>query len=678
MTYTTDILIDMNIGFIGQGWIGRNYADVFEKKGFSVMRYSLEEPYRSNKEQLLDCSIVFIAVPTPTIDGRFDSSAVEESLSLLSPKSTAVIKSTLLPGTTKKLQEKFPDIFVFHSPEFLREAQARYDAEFPERNIVGIPLVSEETLKKAEEVMSILPRAPYNKIIGATEAELVKYAGNCYLYQKVVFFNLLYDLSSSLDANYEEIREAVTKDSRIPESHTKVLHASGHTPDIKKRGAGGHCFIKDYEAYTDLYEQQLPHDKEGSCVLNSIKEKNYSYLTEGGKDIDLLKNVARKETPLYKKIYMKLFPHKNALLSLFLCSLLFLGIIFGKQGLHNVYNDTTVYANQVLFFDGQLKDISSIQYHFFKPLYGIVGAFLHPILSVYSSLLAINIFFYFGLGFCVYVLFRKLGIEEKLSFAGALWVISGYPLLKYGLALLTDISGWFFSVLTIVLFLLAKERNFSPKLLALTSVIGFLGSTSKETGVLGLIVAGSFVVFSSIYEKNSKRLLALIPLSLPALLLQIGLILTTLHYSNKTIVDWISFNISTNTTEKFHSFYYFSLTELATFHILWLYAFVGIIYALQRTLYRDKASVILWFSIFIGTIPVLFWPLFYIRIFYIQFLVIIPLALLGVKALAEYYKNPLVTNTLIFIPVVISGILFSVAGNSSLFDLLSYAVSFIK
>lgn len=56
---------DILIGFVGQGWIGKNYADDFEERGFSVIRYSLEEPYVANKERIKDCDMVFIAVPTP-------------------------------------------------------------------------------------------------------------------------------------------------------------------------------------------------------------------------------------------------------------------------------------------------------------------------------------------------------------------------------------------------------------------------------------------------------------------------------------------------------------------------------------------------------------------------------------------------------------------------------------
>ncbi len=42
-----------SIGFIGQGFVGKAYADDFENRGFTTVRYSLEEPYRANKEKMI-------------------------------------------------------------------------------------------------------------------------------------------------------------------------------------------------------------------------------------------------------------------------------------------------------------------------------------------------------------------------------------------------------------------------------------------------------------------------------------------------------------------------------------------------------------------------------------------------------------------------------------------------
>ena len=277
------------IGCIGQGWIGRNYADDFERRGYTVVRYSLEEPYVKNKEAIAECDVVFIAVPTPTSSKGFDASTVRDVLPLVGKGKIAVIKSTIIPGTTNLFHSEFPNIYVVHSPEFLREKTAAEDAQHPERNIVGIPETSDEYEAVAQLLLSVLPRAPYTRVMSATSAELVKYAGNAFLMMKVVFANLLYDLSESLSISYDEVSEALGADPRIGASHLQPISASGHsvTPG---RGAAGHCFIKDFEALRQL-QKHLGNDPEGEQLLASIVKKNNALLTASGKDIDLLRSV---------------------------------------------------------------------------------------------------------------------------------------------------------------------------------------------------------------------------------------------------------------------------------------------------------------------------------------------------------------------------------------------------
>lgn len=271
------------IGFIGQGWIGKHYADDFEARLYDVVRYSLEEPYIKNKEAIKACGIVFVAVPTPTTPEGYSYTPVEEALSCIQSGSTVVIKSTLKPGTTTKLQAKFPEIFVLHSPEFLREASAAHDAAHPDRNLIGIPIDNEEFNKRAQSVLRVLPEAPYNKIMSSLEAEIIKYAGNCFLMTKVLFMNVLYDLVAASGASYDVVKEAMTHDPRIGASHMQPVHDSG-------RGAGGHCFIKDFEAFREIHKE-LVNEEKSATVLKAMTELNIKLLTESNKDIDLLKGV---------------------------------------------------------------------------------------------------------------------------------------------------------------------------------------------------------------------------------------------------------------------------------------------------------------------------------------------------------------------------------------------------
>lgn len=277
----------MKIGFIGQGFIGKNYADDFEARGYVVVRYSLQEPYVKNKEKIADCDIVFIAVPTPTTPKGFDYHIVSSALSVVGKGKSAVIKSTILPGTTEVLQKEYPNIFIFHSPEFLREATAANDAAHPDRNIIGIPVENEEYRAKAKEVLAILPVAPFSKICASRDAELIKYGGNNFFYSKVVYINLLYDLAQNLGCDWETVCDAMVADPRIGSSHMNPVHTGG-------RGAGGHCFIKDFAAFSNLYEERVG-DLEGVNTLRALEEKNKKLLSDSGKDLHILEEVYGKK-----------------------------------------------------------------------------------------------------------------------------------------------------------------------------------------------------------------------------------------------------------------------------------------------------------------------------------------------------------------------------------------------
>lgn len=275
------------IGFIGQGFVGKNMADDFEERGFTTIRYSLEEPYIQNKGKVKEADIVFIAVPTPTRPEGFDDSILRNEVKLVGRGKTLIIKSTVLPGTTESIQKENPDIFILHSPEFLVAATAKEDAKKPGRNLVGIPVDNEEYRNKAEQVLSVLPQAPYTAVLLSQETELIKYIGNNFLYTKVIFMNLMYDLSQKLGTDWQKVSEAVSQDPRIGKSHMQPVHTSERSSG---RGAGGHCFPKDFEALLRFYRDEIG-DEAGLKVLEAIRNKNLDLLEKSGKDAEILSGI---------------------------------------------------------------------------------------------------------------------------------------------------------------------------------------------------------------------------------------------------------------------------------------------------------------------------------------------------------------------------------------------------
>ena len=274
----------LQIGFIGQGWIGKNYADDFEERGFKTVRYALEAPYDKNKGAIQDCDIVFIAVPTPTTPEGFDDSVIRDVLKLMGKGNIAVIKSTMLPGTTESIQKENPDILVMHSPEFLTESSAAHDAAHPKRNIIGIPVEDDEYREKAALVLSVLPNAPYVAVVSATEAEIIKYARNVVGYARVLFSNILYDIAEHSGASWAPIKAAISADPEFGPQYLEPVHHSG-------RGAGGHCFIKDFAALRHHLEEYLPQEEEAIAALKQMEKLNKKLLCKSKKDINLLQGV---------------------------------------------------------------------------------------------------------------------------------------------------------------------------------------------------------------------------------------------------------------------------------------------------------------------------------------------------------------------------------------------------
>ncbi len=273
---------ELKIGFIGQGFIGKNYADDAEERGLNIIRYDIEK-YKENKEKIKDCDIVFIAVPTPTTPNGFNYDIVKDVLSLIGKNKIAVIKSTIKIGTAKKLQEQYPDIIVMHSPEFLTEKTAAHDARNPQRNIIGISDINDKELyKKAELVLSTLPDAPYSLITSLENAELIKYGNNCWFYFKVVFMNILYDLAEKNNLDYETIKTAMSHDPRVGSTHLDVVHQGG-------RGAGGNCFIKDFETFIEMLNDSELEEQNKLC--KNIRNFNLELLKDSNKNEDLIKGM---------------------------------------------------------------------------------------------------------------------------------------------------------------------------------------------------------------------------------------------------------------------------------------------------------------------------------------------------------------------------------------------------
>ncbi|MDP2703732.1 MAG: hypothetical protein Q8P01_00670 [bacterium] len=231
----------IKIGIIGLGYVGTPIQKWLRGQGHEVFSYDKFKK-EGSIEDMQKAEIIFVVVPTPFHeDGRgYDDSAVKESLENIEDGKIIIIKSTIVPGSTRKYQEAYPEKTIFYNPEFLRAKTAEEDYLHPNIQVVGY--ANEKGKEIAPRILELLPKAKFQSVITSTEAEVLKYWLNSYLATRVIFANEMYDLCEALgDANYDTVKECVAHDPRIGASHWDV-NADGY------RGFGGACFPKDVQA----------------------------------------------------------------------------------------------------------------------------------------------------------------------------------------------------------------------------------------------------------------------------------------------------------------------------------------------------------------------------------------------------------------------------------------------
>jgi len=172
----------------------------------------------------------------------------------------------VLPGTTERIQKRYPQHKVLFNPEFLREATAKEDMRNCSEQIIGY---TKKSKCIAKEILKILPKAPAEFIVPATEAEMVKYFSNVFLSTKVVFANQIYDLCQKLGINYDLVKKMASINPRFGFSHFEIFR-DGY------RGYSGACLPKDIKSLIQL------GDKIGVDLklLKTVEEINNKLLND--------------------------------------------------------------------------------------------------------------------------------------------------------------------------------------------------------------------------------------------------------------------------------------------------------------------------------------------------------------------------------------------------------------
>ena len=272
----------MRVSVIGAGYVGLVTAAALASKGHNVTVVDTDEAkvsminqkkspifeeglddmlsncVESNRlratgdyEEILATDITLICVGTPSnSDGSMDLSYIKESakdigrmLGAKSERHTVVVRSTVVPGTTKKViipaleqhsrKKAHVDFDVAVNPEFLQEGKALHGFFNPDRIIIG-----EEEQRAGDKVEELYEgiSAPIVRM-DITTAEMIKFSSNAFLATKISFINEIGNICRKLGIDVYDVVKGISFDYRIGD---RFLNAG--------IGFGGSCLPKDVKA----------------------------------------------------------------------------------------------------------------------------------------------------------------------------------------------------------------------------------------------------------------------------------------------------------------------------------------------------------------------------------------------------------------------------------------------
>ena len=237
----------MKIGLLGRGTVGKAVYEGLEYLGHEMSFF--DPAYEgSTLADVLNTDCVFICVPTDqAANGDCDTSIVDRVVKQLADHNytgLVSIKSTVVPGTTKRLQETYPNLRMSMVPEFLRAKSALADFVYNHDLLV----VGCNTKEDADMIIEIHGSFPEHIArVTPTEAEVIKYFNNVHHAMSVTFANITYEVCNKLDANYMNVYKAITKRDCINPAYLMA------NPNM--RGYGGHCLPKDTSAWNNLIKE---------------------------------------------------------------------------------------------------------------------------------------------------------------------------------------------------------------------------------------------------------------------------------------------------------------------------------------------------------------------------------------------------------------------------------------
>lgn len=217
----------ITVGIVGNGVVGGTLAKWFSENTDHEVR--IYDPPKGHLDFLTDCEAIFISVQVPSNETGQDLTLLKESVELAKKYTKNVfIRSTVLPKTNDELG-------TISMPEFLTERRAYSDmTKYPILSGKCDPELLERIFPNKQIIM-----------MSNTEAELSKYAHNCFGAMKVTYFNIINKLCEEYQIDYDKVLRGAMITGFIEQQHTKIAQDG-------LKGYGGKCFGPNIESIKNM------------------------------------------------------------------------------------------------------------------------------------------------------------------------------------------------------------------------------------------------------------------------------------------------------------------------------------------------------------------------------------------------------------------------------------------
>jgi len=260
------------IGIVGIGFVGNAMYETFKRKKLQDIK--IYDKYKNggigNLEDCLDTDIIFLALPTlyDSEKCQYDKTAIIKTCEFLNKNNYSgivIIKSTVEPETTEKLNMQFNQLHIIHNPEFLTAKTAIEDFYNQTHIVLGKSSICSNNKLDilANFYKEYFPKAEIS-MCTSIESESMKIFCNSFYATKIQFFTEIYLLCQKNGCNFDIVKSLMLKNNWINPMHTTVPGPDGNI------SFGGMCFPKDISALLSY----MKINESPSKVIQSVIEEN--------------------------------------------------------------------------------------------------------------------------------------------------------------------------------------------------------------------------------------------------------------------------------------------------------------------------------------------------------------------------------------------------------------------